>query len=118
MNTHSAAISVQSLPLLFARMEADTDFAKELAKHAAASGALSHGDIDVIRLLVMVWQQYMRTQLRKAVSSAGGAPLLTSYSADGTPALVKHHVKHKSPAGSSVLRVGKSSHEFLVQLLF
>lgn len=108
----------KAFPCCFARMEADTDFAKELAKHAAASGALSHGDKDMIGLLAMVGQQHMRTQLRKAVSSAGGAPLLTSYSADGTPALVKHQVKQKSPAGSSVLRVGKSSHEFLVQSLF
>jgi hypothetical protein len=71
-----------------------------------------------IGLLAEVGQKYQRILIRRAVHAARGAPMLMSYSADGTPALLKHQVKQQSPSGSSVLRSGKASHELLVQTLF
>jgi len=96
----------------------EADFAKQLEKYAAVSGALTHGDVQRIGLLAEVGQQYQRILVRKAAHAAKGAPMLMSYSADGTPALLKHQVKQQSPSGSSVLRSGRASHELLVQTLF
>ena len=110
------AILAQAHPFAFAGMEAD--FAKQLEEYAVVSGALTHGDVHKIGLLAEVGQRYQRILIRKAVHAAQGAPMLMSYSADGTPALLKHQVKQQNPSGSSVLRSGKASHELLVQTLF
>ena len=48
------------------------------------------------------------------VEEAGGRPLLTSKSCDGTPITVAHRRVYHQPGGQNVRRTGRDCHEFLV----
>ena len=52
------------------------------------------------------------------VEEAGGRPMVTSKSCDGTPITVSHRTYHTQPGGKRIQRKMKSCHEFLVSNQF
>ena len=64
--------------------------------------------------LVEAGKHLLRGQAQKAIASAGGAPLLVSYAADGTP-IQTTFLQATSHNSAKVRRVGRATEEYYIQ---
>ena len=88
---------------------------KLFRRYAESSLSTSPLDAKHMPRLCELGKAYLQQKARELVANAAQAPVLSHYSADGTPLSTKRKVNASMKKGFSVKRYGRETEEFLVQ---
>ena len=89
-----------------------------IQQFAGPCKSLASHEMRVLAKLCETGKQFMLNKARQLISAAAGAPVLISYSSDGTPVSTRKRATAKSSSNVSIMRTGKTTEEFLVQHAF
>lgn len=93
----------------------EVELDKLFRRYAESSLSTSPFDAKQMPRLCEIGKAYLQRKAKELVANAVQAPVLSHYSADGTPLSTKRKVNAKIKDGLTVKRYGKETEEFLVQ---
>lgn len=89
-----------------------------IRKYASQCQRLLRSDMRILARLCESGMHFLGIKARQLVAAAGGAPVLISYSSDGTPVSTKKRATAKSSSDVQVSRTGRTTDEYLVEHAF
>lgn len=91
------------------------DLDKLFRRYAESSFSSTPLDAKAMPRLCEIGKAYLHQKARELVANASHSPILSHYSADGTPLSTKRKVTASFKKGHSIKRYGKETDEFLIQ---